>query len=175
MANERLPYILDFQNGSVVNAILKKAQQLPTNSQLEQILGSKANLDSDGLIPVSEIPPMAMEHMKLVQTTADMYNLTIDDVQNGDTVFVNETKVMYLVIDETKLDQAAGYKEYAAGTASRAIADKNGNDITTTYQTKIDRLIMDPTENAILYIQATQPSGTIPEGSIWINTAVSNP
>ena len=44
MANERLPYILDFQNGSVVNAILKKAQQLPDKAQLDQQLAQKATM-----------------------------------------------------------------------------------------------------------------------------------
>lgn len=40
---------------------------------------------------------------------------------------------------------------------------------------KTDRIIMDDTEDTLLFVQATQPTGTIPEGSIWINTAVSNP
>lgn len=39
---------------------------------------------------------------------------------------------------------------------------------------KTDRIIMDDTEDTLLFVQATQPTGTIPEGSIWINTAVSN-
>ena len=41
-------------------------------------------------------------------------------------------------------------------------------------KSKTDRIIMDDTENTLLFVQATQPTGTIPEGSIWINTAVSN-
>lgn len=44
MANERLPYILDFQNGSIVNAILKKAQQLPDKAQLDAELEQKASI-----------------------------------------------------------------------------------------------------------------------------------
>ena len=74
-------------------------------------------------------------------TVADQtarYALTTDDVQNGDTVYQNDTQVMYFVVDDTKLDLAAGYKALAAGIAAQAVADKNGNDITTAYQTIID-------------------------------------
>ena len=44
MANDRLPYILDFQNGSVVNSILKKAEQLPDKAQLDAQLAAKATM-----------------------------------------------------------------------------------------------------------------------------------
>lgn len=42
-------------------------------------------------------------------------------------------------------------------------------------KSKTDRIIMDDTEDTLLFVQATQPTGNIPDGSIWINTAVSNP
>ena len=106
--------------------------------QIGDLLATKADLDSDGLIPASELPPMVFEHMYVVDTDADRFNLTTDEVQNGDIVYVNVTELMYFVIDDTKLDREAGYKVFAAGTAARAIGDKNGNDITTTYQPKID-------------------------------------
>lgn len=41
-------------------------------------------------------------------------------------------------------------------------------------QGKTNRIIMDNTESTNVYVQATQPTGTIPEGSIWFDTAVSN-
>lgn len=40
-------------------------------------------------------------------------------------------------------------------------------------QGKTNRIIMDSTESTNIYVQATQPTGTIPEGSIWFDTAVS--
>lgn len=46
--------------------------------------------------------------------------------------------------------------------------------ITAEKVEKTDRIIMDSTEDTLLFVQATQPAGTIPEGSIWINTAVSS-
>ena len=42
-------------------------------------------------------------------------------------------------------------------------------------QTKTNRIIMDSTESTNVYVQATQPTGNIPEGSIWFDTAVVNP
>ena len=38
---------------------------------------------------------------------------------------------------------------------------------------KVARIIMDSTETTNVYVQATQPTGIIPEGSIWFDTAVS--
>lgn len=73
-----------------------------------------------GKIPVSCIPPVAMPDIKYVDTTDDMYTLTIDDVQNGDTVKVKDTGVMYLVKDDSLLNEANGYEEYKAGIASIA-------------------------------------------------------
>lgn len=108
-----------------------------TKSEINTMLAGKANLDESGQIPISEIPPIAMEHMEDVLDDAARFALTTEQVQNGDTVYVDDTKIMYMVIDDTKLDSEAGYKPYAAGTAARAIADKNGNDIATTYQTII--------------------------------------
>lgn len=49
----------------------------------------------------------------------------------------------------------------------------NKNDI-LNIKPKTDRIIMDDTEDTLLFVQATQPTGVIPENSIWINTAVSN-
>lgn len=47
------------------------------------------------------------------------------------------------------------------------------NDI-LNIKPKTNRIIMDDTEDTLLFVQATQPTGTITDGSIWIKTAVSN-
>ena len=44
--------------------------------------------------------------------------MTTDRAQNGDTVKVTGTGLMYFIIDDTKLNEAAGYEVYTAGTAS---------------------------------------------------------
>lgn len=102
-----------------------------------QSLSGKADLDENGQVPLNELPAMVFEHMEVVENDAARFALTTDEVQNGDTVYVNSSEIMYFVIDDTKLDREAGYKPLAAGTAAKAIADKNGNDIAQTYQTII--------------------------------------
>lgn len=106
--------------------------------QLIGVLDGKADLDQDGLIPLSELPPVVFEHMVEVIDDTARFALTTSDVQNGDYVYVDSSNVMYFVIDDTKLDMEAGYKPVAASIAAKAVGDKNGNDITTTYQTVID-------------------------------------
>lgn len=97
------------------------------------VVANTPQLDNDGLIPISYIPPIAFEQCVTVQDDTARFALTTDDVQNGDCVYVNSSQIMYFVVDDTKLDQAAGYKALAAGIAAQAVADKDGNDITTTY------------------------------------------
>ena len=192
---------------SRIEDILLKAYEGQPLSRIEEILLSLyqdlVHLDDQGLIPTELIPPVVFEHCEVVTDDTARFALTTDDVQNGDLVYVNSSQIMYFVVDDTKLDVEAGYLPLAAGVAAKAIADENGNNIASTYQTIIDsvhklnadyvddsnstnkftnaadktklgRIIMDSTENTLLYVQATQPTGTIPEGSIWINTAVSN-
>ena len=105
---------------------------------LGALVGNSVQLDDEGLIPISVLPPVVFADCVTVADQTARYALTTDDVQNGDTVYQNDTQVMYFVVDDTKLGQAAGYKALAAGIAAQAVADKNGNDITTTYQTIID-------------------------------------
>lgn len=106
-----------------------------TKAETDALLGSKADL-VNGTIPAAEIPPEVFERMKVVADDTARFALTTSDVQDGDIVYVDATQVMYYVYDDTKLNVEAGYKPFAAGAAAKAIADKNGNDITTTYQTK---------------------------------------
>ena len=110
-----------------------------TKAEIDAMMANKADFDSlTGLIPTSEIPPEVFERMKVVENDTARFALTTSDVQNGDVVYVNSDQIMYYVYDDTKLNQEAGYKAFASGVAAKAIADKNGNDITETYQPKID-------------------------------------
>ena len=79
----------------------------------------------EGTIPVETLPPAALERVTVVKDDAARLALTKEKVQNGDTVKVSDTKKMYFVNDDTKLDTEAGYEEYVTGgAASAAIADK---------------------------------------------------
>ena len=103
---------------------------------LGSYVANTPQLDNDGLIPLSYIPKEAFANCKTVTDDTARFALTTDDVQNGDCVYVNSSQIMYFVVDDTKLDLAAGYKALAAGIAAQAVADKDGNQIDTTYATK---------------------------------------
>lgn len=79
----------------------------------------------EGTVPIETLPPAALERMTVVKDDAARFALTKEKVQNGDTVKVSDTKKMYFVNDDTKLDVEDGYEEYVTGgAASAAIADK---------------------------------------------------
>lgn len=88
-----------------------------------------------GQLDISNIPPAGLDNVVKVDTVTDMLALTIDDVQNGDTVMIIGVTppVQYQVVDDTKLGTMGAFQEYAAGTATKALADINGNNIHTTY------------------------------------------
>ncbi len=94
------------------------------------------SLDEHGFIPLENIPPEIYERMYVVPDDDARFDLTTDDVQNGDVVLVNDTQIMYLVVDDTKLDSEDGYQEFAAGIAAKAIADEDGRNIKNTYLTE---------------------------------------
>ena len=74
-----------------------------------------------GTIPISKLPAGALERLYEVDTDADRLALTVDKVQNGDVVSVNDTGLMYFVKDDSKLGTASAaeaFKQFTAGTAS---------------------------------------------------------
>ena len=79
----------------------------------------------EGTIPIETLPPAALERVVVVKDDAARFALTKEKAQNGDTIKVNDTKKMYFVNDDTKLNVEDGYEEYiTGGAASAAIADK---------------------------------------------------
>ena len=74
----------------------------------------------EGTIPIESLPPASLERIKVVQNDAARLALTKATVQNGDTVKVKDTKKMYFVVDDTKLNQEDGYEEYVSGGAASA-------------------------------------------------------
>lgn len=75
----------------------------------------------DGVIPLSKIPKGAVEDLHVVANQTAMLALTKDSVQNGDTVKLSDTGLMYFVKDETKLGTMDAFEVYAAGSASKAL------------------------------------------------------
>lgn len=80
---------------------------------------SKITLDEAGVISVDNLPDTAFERCVTVASDVERFALTKDQVQNGDTVRVEvegSTPIMYMVVDEEKLNEEAGYKVYASIT-----------------------------------------------------------
>ena len=75
-----------------------------------------------GVIKPENLPAGAFDICYNVENAAALATVTDENVQNGDTVRLNDTKLMYLVIDDTKLGDPEHYMEafveYSAGTAS---------------------------------------------------------
>ena len=75
-----------------------------------------------GIIPLSSIPKGAQERLIPVATDAARLALTSDDAQNGDVVKVQDTGIMYYVVDDTKLGNSStatnAFEVFTAGAAS---------------------------------------------------------
>lgn len=71
----------------------------------------------EGLVPLNSIPQGAIDHLVKVANRTERLKLTTASVQLGDSVLQTDTGVMYIVVDDTKLNSAAGYQEYKASTA----------------------------------------------------------
>lgn len=109
------------------------------------LIGNVAQLDSDNLIPLKYLPATVLERIHLVDTEDDRLDLTILEVQNGDVVRVNETNLMYLVYDDTKLGSEDAFRVFVAGSAAsadtaryaesagKATYDSDGNKISEEY------------------------------------------
>jgi len=77
-----------------------------------------ASLDQSGLIPATQLPQSVLERLTIVPDQPARYALSIDQVQNGDTVKQADTGEMWYVKDQTNLNNENGYAVYTAGTAS---------------------------------------------------------
>ncbi len=65
-----------------------------------------------GTIPMGNMPEGVKDGMVSVATEADRLNLTASSVQNGDTVFVIQSQLMYKVIDDTALGSENAFQVY---------------------------------------------------------------
>ena len=59
-----------------------------------------------GLIPIERLDPSVLERNYTVSSYDDLFNLTKNEVQNGDSVYVNETHPSaWFVVDDSKLGE----------------------------------------------------------------------
>lgn len=89
---------------------------LDVNQKLVQEVD--ASKITSGTIDIQRLPAGALERLVEVENETARFLLTINDVQNGDTVKQLDTGVMYRVVNDLNLNNASGYKEYVAGRAA---------------------------------------------------------
>lgn len=102
------------QAGAITASALKAALGITTSDVSGNLDGSRIT----GTIPISAMPAGALDRLVIVANQAARYALTAATVQTGDTVKDNDTGLLWFVVDDTKLDQPAGYSAYTAGQAS---------------------------------------------------------
>lgn len=78
------------------------------------------NWNAVGEIPIHLIPKGALEKPKYIYDETEMLSLTINDVQNGDTVVLTkyDPAHMYLVVREDLLGTMQAFEQYKGGAAS---------------------------------------------------------
>jgi len=129
-------------NISTWNAKQNALGYTPENIANKGQVNGYASLDSNGLVPFAQIPPAAIERLKIVANQTARYALTTTDVQNGDTVQQTDTGEMWFVIDQTNLNNSNGYAVYTAHTASSvAWTGVTGVPIVTSFSTPTDAQI----------------------------------
>ena len=91
----------------------------------DRIPGLDASKITSGLIDISRIPAAALERCVVVANDTARFALTKSQVQVGDSVKVtNPDNLMYVVVDDNKLNQEAGYVQYGAAVKWETIKDK---------------------------------------------------
>lgn len=83
-----------------------------------------------GVLPLNTIPQGALERLIHVANKTARFQLTNTQVQTGDSVIQDDTGIMYIVVDDNKLNSDAGYQEYKAGTALNASHAANADNAT---------------------------------------------
>lgn len=119
--------------------------KIPTSALPDKIPASNISITGDMLpeipesklpmIPLAKLPASVMERVTLVNSYAEMLQLGIDKIQNGDAVKINASATtevgyagkIYVVVDETKLGSISAFTEFSAGTsASSNYAERAG-------------------------------------------------
>lgn len=92
------------------------------NSEITDIDASKIKT---GTIDISRLPQAALERCVVVADDTARFKLTKEQVQIGDSVKVtNPDNLMYIVVDDNKLNVEAGYVAYSAAIKWDGIKDK---------------------------------------------------
>ena len=97
------------------NSYFDGSKNITINTNLSSIDASKI---TSGTIDIERLPKGALERLVVAENQTARFQLTSNDVQEGDTVKQEDTGVMYFVVDINNLDNENGYKVYTAGSAT---------------------------------------------------------
>lgn len=111
---------LDTAEGDLSTALgdISTLQSTVLYSSAKGAANGVAELDANGLVPITQLPPAALERLVIVANQAARYALTTATAQNGDTVKQSDTGELFFVKDDTNLGNSSGYEVYVAGSAS---------------------------------------------------------
>lgn len=132
-----------------LNAAVKEAKKYTDDAIDDLHIDSiDASQVTSGVFDIARIPQAAFERLKKVPNQAGRFALTKNDVQNGDSVLQVDTGVMYIVVDDTKLNSEAGYQVYQAGTAASVpwsgVTDKqNATQSSAGLMSAADKQVLD--------------------------------
>lgn len=116
---------------AVVDGISKKITKQVLLSAVTQVLTEKADL-VQGILALSQM----RENMKIVLNDTARFALTTNDVKNGFIIIVQQDEhgvpyspnpKMYIVVDDTQLDEEAGYQAFASDVDWSTIENKPDN------------------------------------------------
>lgn len=100
------------------NATFDGTSDININTTIVNFPNIDASKITSGTINIERLPVSVLERMITVQNDSARFKLTTSQVQLGDTVKVTSTNKMYLVINESKLNEETGYEVYVAGRAA---------------------------------------------------------
>jgi len=103
-------------NGLVGDVVLDKTHI--GLSSVPDVDCTNASNITTGTLPLTVIPAAALERLVHVADEAARFLLTTASVQNGDIVQQDDTEIMYKVVDDAQLGNAAGYNQFTAGIAA---------------------------------------------------------
>lgn len=116
--NKHLPTVGTTNDGKILVANKSVAGLAEWKSKSDLGLNDASTLFTTGTIPVARLPKGALERLHVAADDTARFKLTVEEVQNGDTVKVTATSKMYYVVDDTKLSSEDGYAVYMAGEAA---------------------------------------------------------
>lgn len=116
-----------------------------------------------GTIPLSKIPMAALDRLYKVANQAAMLGLTLDDIQEGDSVQLLDTKVMYVLTDESKIGTMDAFTEYSAGIAAHATsADSASTAQNAVHATNADNATNADSADAVAWTGITGKPSEFP-------------